>query len=127
VYLDDRGEDQGAPIKFMPKEELLAQKEEKAAKECEKFAQKEAARVAREKLKAERAEKAKVPQTKMFKDERYSAWDKDGLPTKTKDGEDVPKSALKKMKKDWEWQKKAHEEWKANVSDCSVLTRTLCC
>ena len=34
----------------------------------------------------------------MFKDDRFSAWDADGLPTKTKDGEDVPKSALKKMK-----------------------------
>jgi cysteinyl-tRNA synthetase len=113
VYLDDRGEDQGALIKFVPKEELLAQREEKAAKEQEKLAQKEAARLAREKLELEKAEKAKVSPLDMFRDERFSAWDVDGLPTKTKDGEDVPKSGLKKMKKDWERQKKAHEEWKA--------------
>lgn len=113
VYLDDRSEDQGGLIKFVPKEELLAQREEKAAKEREKLAQKEAARLAREKLELEKAEKAKLSPLDMFRDERFSAWDEDGLPTKTKDGEDVPKSALKKMKKDWERQKKAHEEWKA--------------
>lgn len=113
VYLDDRSDGQSALIKFIPKEELLAAKEEKAAKEREKLAQKEAARLAREKLEAEKAEKAKVSPADMFKDDRYSAWDAEGLPTKTKDGEDVPKSALKKLKKDWERQKKAHEDWKA--------------
>ena len=116
VYLDDRGDDQGALIKFVPKEELLAQREEKAAKEREKVAQKEAARLAREKLEAEKAEKAKVKPEDMFRDERYSEWDTEGIPTKTKDGEDVPKSQLKKMKKDWEKQKKAHDDWKAKAA-----------
>lgn len=112
VYLDDRSDGQAALIKFIPKAELLAAKEEKASKEREKVAQKEAARLAREKLEAEKAEKAKLSHQDMFKDDRFSAWDDDGLPTKTKEGEDVPKSALKKLKKDWERQKKSHEEWK---------------
>ncbi|TVY52212.1 Cysteine--tRNA ligase [Lachnellula cervina] len=115
VYLDDRSEGQSALIKFIPKTELLAQREEKAAKEQEKAAQKEAARLAREKIEADKAAKAKVSPVDMFRDERFSAWDEDGLPTKTKEGEDVPKSGLKKMKKDWERQKKVHEEWKAKV------------
>ncbi|TEY86575.1 hypothetical protein BOTCAL_0006g00550 [Botryotinia calthae] len=115
VYLDDRPDDQGSLIKFIPKEELLAQKEEKAAKEREKAAQKEAAKLAREKLEQERTEKAKLSPVDMFKDDRFSAWDVDGMPTKTKDGEDVPKSALKKLKKDWDRQKKAHEDWKAKA------------
>jgi cysteinyl-tRNA synthetase len=35
----------------------------------------------------------------MFRDdERFSERDEDGLPTKTKEGEEVPKSELKKMK-----------------------------
>lgn len=113
VYLDDRSEGQAALIKFVPKEELLAAKAEKARKEEEKLKVKEAARIAREKQEAEKAEKAKVSHLDMFKEDRFSAWDADGLPTKTKDGEDVPKSALKKMKKDWDRQKKVHEEWKA--------------
>jgi cysteinyl-tRNA synthetase len=116
VYLDDRSDGQAALIKFIPREELLAAREEKLAKEREKLAQKEAARLAREKQEAEKLEKAKVDPKEMFKDDRFSAWDEDGLPTKTKDGEEVPKSALKKMKKDWERQKKIHEDWKAKAS-----------
>ena len=115
VYLDDRSDGQSALVKFIPREELLAAKEEKAAKEQEKLAQKEAARLAREKADAEKAEKAKLSPKEMFRDERFSAWDDDGLPTKTKEGEDVPKSALKKLKKDWERQKRAHEDWKAKA------------
>ncbi len=112
VWLDDRSGDQGSLIKFVPKEELIAQREEKAAKEREKIAAKAAAKAAREKEEAEKAEKAKVKPEDMFKnDARFSAWDADGLPTKTKDGEDVPKSAAKKLKKDWDRQKKAHEDW----------------
>jgi cysteinyl-tRNA synthetase len=114
VYLDDRSDNQPALIKFVPKEELLAQREEKAAKEREKAAQKEKARLERERLEAEKAEKAKLSHTDMFRaDERWSAWDEEGMPTKTKEGEDLPKSTLKKLRKDWERQKKAHEEWKA--------------
>jgi cysteinyl-tRNA synthetase len=112
VYLDDRSEGQPSLIKFVSKEELIAQREEKAAKEREKVAQKEAARLAREKLEQEREEKAKVNPVDMFKgDERYGAWDEEGMPTKTKDGEDVPKSQLKKLRKDWERQKKLYDEY----------------
>lgn len=114
VYLDDRPDGLGALIKFIPREELLAQREEKAAKEQEKLAQKEAAKAERERILQEKAEKAKVSPLDMFRnDKRFSAWDEEGLPTKTEDGKDVTNNALKKMKKDWERQKKAHEEWKA--------------
>lgn len=114
AYLDDRPDNQPALIKFIPAAELLAQKEEKAAREREKAAQKESARLARENMEAEKAEKAKVSHLDMFRaDERWGEWDGEGMPTKTKEGEDVPKSALKKLRRDWERQKKAHEEWKA--------------
>lgn len=116
VYLDDRPDGQGSLIKFIPTAELLAAKEEKASKEREKAAQKEAAKIAREKLEAEKWEKAKVSPVDMFKgDERWSEWDGEGMPSKTKEGEDVPKSQVKKLRKDWERQKKVHEEWKAKM------------
>lgn len=111
VYLDDRSDGQPSLIKFVPKEELVAQREEKVSKEREKAAQKEAARLAREKLEQEKADKAKVNPADLFKDDRFSAWDADGMPTKTKDGEDVPKSQLKKLKKDWDRQKKLFDEY----------------
>ncbi|KAK2608381.1 cysteinyl-tRNA synthetase [Conoideocrella luteorostrata] len=114
VYLDDRPDNQPSLIKFIPAAELIRAREEKAAREAEKAAKKEEARLAREKAEQEAKEKAKVPPEEMFKkDERYSAWDETGMPTKTKDGCDVPKSQLKSLKKMWEKQKRAHEELKA--------------
>jgi cysteinyl-tRNA synthetase len=112
VWLDDRP-DQGALIKLIPKEELVAQKEEKAAKEREREAEKQAKRLKKEQEDREKAEKGKLSPLEMFRDERFSAWDEDGIPTKTKEGEEVTKNALKKLKKQWDVQKKAHEEWKA--------------
>ncbi|OTB18873.1 hypothetical protein K445DRAFT_54461 [Daldinia sp. EC12] len=113
VYLDDRP-DQPSLIKFIPAAELIAAREEKAAKEAEKARAKEEARLAREKAEEEKWEKAKVAPEEMFKsDDRYSEWDAEGLPTKMKDGSEVTKSQLKKLKKDWDRQKKAHGEYKA--------------
>jgi len=115
VYLDDRPDGQASLIKFVPKAELLAQREEKAAKEQEKAAQKEAARLARGKLeeeKEEKREKAKISPMDMFRgDERFGEWDEEGMPVKMKNGEEVLKSQLKKLRKDWERQKKLWEEY----------------
>ena len=47
----------------------------------------------------------------MFKkDAKYSAWDEQGVPTKMADGNEVPKSQIKKLKKDWDRQKKLYDE-----------------
>ncbi|KAF7562301.1 hypothetical protein G7046_g1806 [Stylonectria norvegica] len=114
VYLDDRPDNQPSLIKFIPAAELIAAREEKVAREAEKVKKKEEARLAREKADQEAREKAKVPPEELFKnDERYSAWDAQGLPTQLKDGGDVPKSQLKSLKKLWDRQKKAHEDLKA--------------
>lgn len=111
VYLDDRPDNQPSLIKFIPAAELIAAREEKAAREAEKARKKEEARLAREKAEQEAKAKARVPPEDMFKkDERYGAWDEQGLPTKMKDGSDVPKSQLKSLKKLWEKQKKAHDD-----------------
>ncbi|KAI1736679.1 cysteinyl-tRNA synthetase [Xylaria scruposa] len=112
VYLDDRPDGQPSLIKFIPAAELIAAREEKAAKEAEKARAKEEARIAREKAEAEKWEKAKLAPQDMFKsDERYSEWDAEGMPTKMKDGSEVPKTQLKKLKKEWDRQKKAHGEY----------------
>lgn len=114
VHLDDRPDNQPSLIKFIPAAELIRAREEKAARETEKAQKKEEARLAREKAEQEAKEKAKIPPEEMFKkDERYSAWDETGMPTKMKDGSDVPKSQLKSLKKMWDKQKKIHEELKA--------------
>jgi cysteinyl-tRNA synthetase len=60
--------------------------------------------------KAKLAEQAKINPVKMFKTDEYSAWNAEGLPTKDKDGQDVAKGKTKKLKKEWEKQKKLYEE-----------------
>ncbi|KAI1485809.1 tRNA synthetases class I (C) catalytic domain-containing protein [Biscogniauxia mediterranea] len=112
VYLDDRTDNQPSLIKFIPAAELIAAREEKAAKEAEKARAKEEAKRAREKAEEEKWAKAKLAPKDMFKnDERYGEFDEEGMPIKMKDGSEVPKSQLKKLKKEWDRQKKAHEEY----------------
>lgn len=112
VYLDDRPDGQPSLIKFIPAEELIATREERAFREAEKARAKEEARIAREKAEAEKWEKAKTAPLDMFRnDERYGEWDAEGMPTKLKDGAEVPKTQLKKLKKEWDRQKKVHEEY----------------
>ncbi|KAI0977072.1 cysteinyl-tRNA synthetase [Xylaria arbuscula] len=112
VYLDDRPDGQPSLIKFIPAAELITAREEKVAKDAERAKAKEEARLAREKAEAEKWEKAKIAPLDMFKgDERYSEWDTEGLPTKLKDGSEVPKGQLKKLKKEWDRQKKVHGEY----------------
>lgn len=112
VYLDDRPDGQPSLIKFVPKEELLAQRAEKAKKEEEKRRAKEEAKAKVAAAEAEKAAKAKVSHLKMYEsDERFAELDADGLPTKMKDGSEVAKSMGKKLKKDWDRQKKLHEEY----------------
>ncbi|CAJ2507597.1 Uu.00g087830.m01.CDS01 [Anthostomella pinea] len=112
VYLDDRPDGQPSLIKFIPASELIAAREEKAAKEAEKTRAKEEAKRAREKADEEKWAKAKVAPEEMFKsDERYSDWDAEGMPIKMKDGSEVPKAQSKKLKKEWDRQKKAHGEY----------------
>ncbi|KAI1322526.1 tRNA synthetases class I (C) catalytic domain-containing protein [Xylariaceae sp. FL0255] len=113
VYLDDRPDGQPSLIKFVPAAELIASREEKAAKEAEKARAKEAAKIAREKAETEKWEKAKMSPEEVFKnDERFSDWDATGLPTKLKDGSEVTKSMKKKLQKDLERQDKLHKEYK---------------
>ena len=48
----------------------------------------------------------------MFRSEvdKYSDFDEDGIPIKDANGEPIAKSAWKKLKKDWEKQKKLFEK-----------------
>ncbi|KAK3315770.1 tRNA synthetases class I (C) catalytic domain-containing protein [Apodospora peruviana] len=115
VQLDDQA-DKPSLVKFVPAARLIAAREEKAGILAEKARQKEEARKAREKAEQEKLAKAKMPPQAMFKgDAKYLEWDAEGLPTKMADGCEVPKSQQKKLKKEWEKQKKLHEEYLAKA------------
>ena len=113
VALDDRN-GQSALVKFLTeeeKQEILKFNEEKESREEAKRLKKLEQQKLREQKELERKEKAKVSPLEMFKTEQYSAWDENGMPTKDKDGNDVTKSMTKKLKKQWDQQKKLHEEY----------------
>ncbi|KAH8702263.1 cysteinyl-tRNA synthetase [Talaromyces proteolyticus] len=110
VYLEDRD---NLPALVRPvTKELLQAREEKAHRARQKQIEKEK----REKEAREKAEKGRLSHLDMFRTNEYSAWDAEGLPTHNSDGEELPKSRAKKLRKDWERQKKLHEAWLATSS-----------
>lgn len=107
VYFEDR---EGLPALVRPvTKELLQQREEKEARARQKLLEKEK----REKEAREKAEKGRLSHLEMFRTNEYSAWDDEGIPTRDAAGEELTKSRAKKLKKDWERQKKLHEAWLA--------------
>ena len=107
IYLEDR--DGGLPALVRPvTRELLAARQEKEERESLKRKAKED----REREAAAKADKGRLSHLDMFRTNEYSAWDDEGLPLKDAQGEEVTKSKGKKLRKDWERQKKLYEAWK---------------
>lgn len=88
--------------------ELRAAKAEQEARE----EQKRKAKEEREKEAAAKADKGKLSHLDMFRTAEYSAWDEEGLPLKDAKGEEITKSKAKKLRKDWERQRRVHEAWR---------------
>ncbi|KAL4787839.1 tRNA synthetases class I (C) catalytic domain-containing protein [Aspergillus varians] len=108
VYLEDR---ENLPAIVRPVgRDLIQAREEKAAQALQKQREKEA----KEKEALKKLEKGKLSHLEMFRTNEYSAWDEDGLPTRDVAGEEIAKNRTKKLRKDWERQKKLHETWLAS-------------
>lgn len=115
VALDDRIDGQPALVKFLSdgeKKELLKQRDEKAKRELEKIERKKKQQAIEAQKEQERLERAKTPAEELFKgNEDYSAFDERGIPTADKEGKALSKSLAKKLAKQWEQQKKLHDEY----------------
>jgi len=112
VRLEDK-ENEPTVIKLVDRDELMKEKAEKKAMEEKKRLEKEAKK-AEAAAKAAALEAAKrMPPSEMFKAEtdKYSAWDDAGFPTQTKDGQEIPKSQMKKLQKQYAAQEKKYNEW----------------
>ena len=110
IYLEDREGDKPALIRLVTKEMQTARQEKE-----DKERQRAKAKADREAEAAAKADRGRLSHLEMFKTDEYSAWDEEGLPTRDKQGEEVTKSRVKKLRKDWERQKRLHEAWlKAN-------------
>lgn len=107
IYLEDRG---GQPALIRPvTRSLHALREEKEERER----QKEKTRFEKEKDATAKADKARLSHLDLFQTKEYSQWDADGLPLKDADGVEIPKSKAKRLRKEWDRQKKLHETWKS--------------
>ncbi|KAK5111338.1 hypothetical protein LTR62_005178 [Meristemomyces frigidus] len=112
IYLEDR-DAEGLPALIRPLSPSL--KEERATRErlaSTKAAAKEKARAEAEAAELKRQEAGKIDPLTMFRTSEYSAWDREGLPTHDAEGKEVAKSRGKKLRKEWERQRKLHEGWK---------------
>jgi len=79
---------------------------------------------------------ASVPPDEMFQDNSvYSEWDDDGIPTKDSNEQDLTKSAIKKLRKQRESQKKRYDKFlnttvtnkpKSETADWSLLNPASC-
>ncbi|KAI9830353.1 MAG: hypothetical protein M1819_005734 [Sarea resinae] len=108
IYLEDRDPPTPSLIRPLTKD-LIAARAEKTAREEAKVA----AKAQRDKEAREREEKARVDPREMFRSAEWSAWDADGVPVADAAGVEVPKSKSKKLRKEWERQKKSYDAWLA--------------
>ncbi|KAG0655612.1 hypothetical protein C6P46_000780 [Rhodotorula mucilaginosa] len=112
VALDDQ-EDGRAMIKLVSPDVLREARDAKLAAAQEKLARKAAAAAAAETKRLERLEKGRLSPPELFRSRtaEFSAWDDQGFPTKDQNGEELPKSRSKKLKKEWDMQQKLHDEF----------------
>ncbi|GES93051.1 cysteinyl-tRNA synthetase [Rhizophagus clarus] len=130
VSLDDQ-EDGKALVKLVDKNELIKVREAKLRAQAEKAARKEEIAKAKEEERRKRLEKGKLAAEDMFKNVKgedqenaYSAFDEQGIPTLDGQGQELPKNRIKKLKKEWEAQKKLHTEYLAWVANNNESTNT---
>ncbi|RHZ79280.1 hypothetical protein Glove_150g98 [Diversispora epigaea] len=123
VSLDDQ-EDGKALIKFVNREELIKAREEKLKVQAEKLAKKEAMAKAKEEERMKRLEQGKLAPEEMFKNVKgedeenaYSIFDEQGIPTHDGKGVELAKNRVKKLKKEWETQKKLHTEYLTSLEE----------
>lgn len=110
IYLEDRDGPMGALVRPLDSSLKQARAEKELRDKEKRDAKAKRDKEAAEK-KAAQAEAAKVDPKTMFKTDEWSEWNADGLPTKDKEGNEVSKARSKKIIKEWEKQKKAHDEW----------------
>ncbi|KAJ4354551.1 uncharacterized protein N0V89_006288 [Didymosphaeria variabile] len=111
IYLEDRNSPQPALVRPLDKSlvEARAERESASAAKAKAKLEREAREAKREK---ELRERAKIDPLLMFRTlDEYSEWDESGIPTVDAAGSAVTKSKRKKLVKEWEKQKKMHEEW----------------
>jgi cysteinyl-tRNA synthetase len=103
-------------IKLVDPEELIRAREEKRAQYEAKAGKKAANVEAERQKKMQKLAKGRVSPSEFFKppnvpEGTYGSWNEDGLPLTDGEGKELSKNQLKKIQRDWNSQKKLHEEY----------------
>ncbi|XP_005111467.1 cysteine--tRNA ligase, cytoplasmic [Aplysia californica] len=118
VRLEDH---EGAPpvIKLVDKDTLMKERAEKLRIEEQKKAEKERKKKEKELEQAAKEAQKRIPPSEMFRKEtdKYSAFDKKGLPTHDAAGQELTKSAMKKVLKLYEAQEKKYRDYLKTVEE----------
>ncbi|VBB83961.1 Putative Cysteinyl-tRNA synthetase [Podospora comata] len=112
IYLEDRTSPLPALVRPLDRSLIEARAEQESlaiAKAKAKLEQK-AKEAEKER---ELRERAKIDPVTMFKSSEYKEWDDSGIPTLDAKGEVISKNRRKKLVKEWEKQKKLHDDWLA--------------
>ena len=113
IYLEDR---ENAPALVRPLSNSLRQeRQDREASLVAKAAAKQKAKADAEQAERERLERGKLSPLDMFRTSEFSEWNEEGMPVKDAEGKEVAKSRTKKLKKDWDRQKKLHEAYIAST------------
>lgn len=115
VRLEDH-EGQVPVIKLVDKEILLKEMQEKLSAEEKKRQQKEQAKKVKEAAEAARDAQKRIPPSQLFVNEtdKYSKFNENGLPTHDVEGKELTKSAMKKLQKLYDAQKKKYDAYMNN-------------
>ncbi|KAK2464180.1 hypothetical protein APHAL10511_003637 [Amanita phalloides] len=123
VALDDQ-EDGKALVKLVPPAELIKVRDEKRAIQEAKAAKKAAHVEVERQKRLQKLEKGRLEAELMFKPPHvaegvYGTWDEQGIPLTDCEGKELSKNQAKKVRKQWEDQKKLHGEFLAWQKDQS--------
>ncbi|XP_076450719.1 cysteine--tRNA ligase, cytoplasmic-like isoform X2 [Babylonia areolata] len=116
VRLEDI-EGEPSVIKLVDRDTLMKEREEKLKQEEAKQKEKEAKKKAQEAAKAEKDAQKKIPPSELFtsQTDKFSKFDDKGMPTHDAEGNELTKSALKKLTKQYEAQEKKYKEYLKSV------------
>lgn len=122
-YAEKESADGHALVKLVPREQLIRAREEKQAAAAAKLAKAEEKRRAAEALAQSKAEadardlemgRSSPKEWFAAQTEKYKQFDEEGLPSHDAAGEPLAKSAVKRIKKEWDAQVKRHAKFLAS-------------
>lgn len=123
VAIEDREGSETALIKLVDRDMLIAERTAKVAQQAAKAESKAKAAAEQARQKLEKLLKGQLSPAEFFKSsDLYSQYDAEGLPTHDVAGEELSKSAKKKLQKDWDKQTKAHEEYLKAVASGTITS-----